>query len=168
MSSYCFLVKDGDVTFCSSDDILFRVHKVNLEVVSTGFPPASLSLDETDVVKIEENAATLRLFFHFIYPGRPLPDLMSTSFELIHSVVTAADKWGMYHAMEICFLYLRKFVSTHPVDILRVAGRNDCGHLIAATAPYLVHLPITTIAAFGLSRSMCIRWVIQLFCTYDQ
>jgi len=82
LSFYLLAVQDGDVTIRSSDGVLFRVHKVNLDIASEAFPPA-INVRADDVVDFAEDAGTLEILLYFVYPSRPIPDLGSLPFETL-------------------------------------------------------------------------------------
>jgi hypothetical protein len=100
---------DADVTFKSSDGVLFHIHRKNLEVCAEGFPPAEVPMGEGEVVELLENSVTLELLFQFMYPQRH-PALDTTPFEILHPLAEAAEKYQVFPAMNICHIRLR-FVS---------------------------------------------------------
>ncbi|KAF8990725.1 hypothetical protein BDQ17DRAFT_1178030, partial [Cyathus striatus] len=51
---------DADVTFKSSDGVLFALHKKNLATHTGGFPPADISAD-SKAIELEEDFDTLTL-----------------------------------------------------------------------------------------------------------
>jgi hypothetical protein len=97
---------DADVTFKSSDGVLFHVHRKNLEVCTEGFPPAEISVTAGEVSDLLETAETLDLLFQFMYPKRH-PALDTTPFEILHPLAEAAEKYQVFPAMNICHIRLR-------------------------------------------------------------
>ncbi|THU77236.1 hypothetical protein K435DRAFT_878109 [Dendrothele bispora CBS 962.96] len=114
----------GDVIFSSSDDVLFHVHKKNLEFCSGGFPPAGTPSDTDEAVPLTEKASTLELLFAFVYPQRH-PGLNDMSFDALLDLAEAAEKYEVYFAMSLCTLKMKEYVSTHAPKIFGFAAEHD-------------------------------------------
>lgn len=97
---------DGDVTFQSSDGVLFRVHRKNLEVCADGFPPSGFALADGEIIPLSETSVTLDLLFQFMYPRRH-PALDTTPFHVLEPLAEAAEKYQVFPAMNICHIRLR-------------------------------------------------------------
>ena len=95
---------DAEVTYKSSDGVLFRIHKINLETCTEGLSPPEGSTFE-EIVELTEDAPILELLFQFIYPT-PGPDLASIDFNVFESLAEAAEKYQVYTAMSICKIYM--------------------------------------------------------------
>jgi len=153
----------GDLVIRSSDGVLFRPHKENLEFVSdVAFPFTSTTLHKADkAIDMQEDSKTLETLLHFAYPKLQLPDFAALSFTELIQVERAADKYQMYHGMEICQLYLaRNHAFTHPYEVLELAAKRDSNVLVAAVAPFLIHLSIEEVASLGVSSRLCLKWGI--------
>jgi hypothetical protein len=85
-------VPDADITFRSSDGVIFRVHSKNLETHSDGFPPSTLCKSSSELVDLSEPAETLNLLFQYMYPQRQ-PDLNNIAFPLLADLSEAAEKY---------------------------------------------------------------------------
>jgi hypothetical protein len=95
---------DAEITFKSVDNVLFRIHKDNLQACTEGFsPPEGSTFSE--VVGLSEPASILTLLFQFIYPV-PVPDLESTEASVLSALAEAAEKYQVYPAMGICRIYM--------------------------------------------------------------
>ncbi|KAJ3897721.1 hypothetical protein F5879DRAFT_813604 [Lentinula edodes] len=152
------LVTSGDITFRSSDGVLFRIDKWRLALVSNAFPSVtSCSLNE--VVELSENSDTLQILFIFAYPNWPIPDIGALSFCALVDLLNAADKYAFTAATEISLSHLQKYAQAHSSEIIILAGRHNYSTLLAAVAPYLVDLKGETIAAMGFSADICTKWV---------
>jgi hypothetical protein len=92
---------DADVTFESCDQIIFKVHRKNLETHSEGFAPPDGTSSPNEVVLLAERADVLELLFQYIYPLRQ-PNLKTIEFEVLSRLSEAAEKYQVYSAMEIC------------------------------------------------------------------
>ncbi|KAF7372852.1 hypothetical protein MSAN_00491200 [Mycena sanguinolenta] len=100
-----FNFADADVTLKSSDGVLFRIHRKNLEVCTEGFPPSEIS-SEGEVVELTETSVTLEIPFQFMYPQRH-PALDTTSSEVLEPLAEAAEKYQVFPAMNICHIRMR-------------------------------------------------------------
>ena len=96
---------DSDITFVSSDNTLFHIHRKNLEAHAVGFPPAEIDTCG-EMVRLTEDSVTLELLFAFMYPRRH-PDLECTPFELLAPLAEAAEKYEVFSAMNICKIRMR-------------------------------------------------------------
>ena len=117
MSVVC--AADSDITLQSSDGILFKVHRKNLEVHSEGFAGADaiatgMSLGD-EVVPLSESSAVLDLLLRHMYRG-PQPDLRKIDFKLLAALAEAAEKYQVFGASNICQMHMR-YVQYHPTVI---------------------------------------------------
>ncbi|KAF8975842.1 hypothetical protein BDQ17DRAFT_1194249, partial [Cyathus striatus] len=92
---------DADVTFKSSDGVLFSLHKKNLATHSGGFPPADTSVGE-ERIGLPEDSETLELLFQFVYPDNEVPDLSDISLTLLMKLASAAEKYAVRSAIPLC------------------------------------------------------------------
>ncbi|KAF7372923.1 hypothetical protein MSAN_00498900 [Mycena sanguinolenta] len=127
---------DADVTFKSSDGVLFRVHRKNLEVCTEGFPPSEVS-SEGEVVELTEASVTLEILFQFMYPHRH-PALDTTPFEVLEPLAEAAEKYQVFPAMNICHIRMRDMVNEHPVEVAVYATKHDYPYLVSEVAPMMI------------------------------
>lgn len=97
--------KDADVTFVSSDNVLFKIHRKHLESNAVAFPPAEFDTCE-EVVQLTEASETLELLFQFVYPRRH-PNLETTPFEILSPLAEAAEKYEAFAAMNICNIRMK-------------------------------------------------------------
>ncbi|KAJ7759376.1 hypothetical protein DFH07DRAFT_957985 [Mycena maculata] len=130
---------DSDVTFKSSDGVLFHVHRKNLEVCTGGFPPAEISTKD-EIVDLTETSATLELLFQFMYPRRH-PSLDTTPFEVLEPLAEAAEKYQVFPAMNICHIRMRDMVNDHPVAVAVYAAKHDYPYLVSEVAPMMLSMP---------------------------
>ena len=96
---------DSDVTFQSSDGVLFLIHRKNLEAITGAFPGPEFSTGG-EIVPLTEPAKVLEIMFQFIYPRRH-PTLEKLNFELILAVAEAVEKYEIFSAMKTCEVQLR-------------------------------------------------------------
>ena len=96
---------DSDVTFQSSDGVLFLIRRKNLEAITGAFPGPEFSTGG-EIVPLTEPAKVLEIMFQFIYPRRH-PTLEKLNFELILAVAEAVEKYEIFSAMKTCEVQLR-------------------------------------------------------------
>ncbi|KAF5380014.1 hypothetical protein D9615_006294 [Tricholomella constricta] len=106
-----FRAGDADVTFVSSDNILFYIHRKNLETHAAAFPSAEFDT-RGEIVPLTEDASTLELLFQFVYPRRH-PDLEATPFEALAPLAEAAEKYEVFSAMNIYVTFIVAFYINH-------------------------------------------------------
>jgi hypothetical protein len=96
---------DSDITLQSSDGVLFKVHKKNLEMHSEGFAGADAiakqSASDNEVVPLTESSAVLELLLQYMY-RQPQPDLKNVDFETLAGVAEAAEKYQVFTAISWC------------------------------------------------------------------
>ena len=61
---------DADITFQSADDILYHIHRKNLECSSAAFPAAGFESEKEEVVAMPDHSEVLDLLFTFMHPER--------------------------------------------------------------------------------------------------
>lgn len=89
--------------FKSCDEVLFKVHRKNLETHSEGFrPPEGTSASSYDEsIPLVETSHVLELLFQYMYLQRP-PDIKTIDFTILSGLAEAVEKYQVYSAMEIC------------------------------------------------------------------
>ncbi|KAJ3834511.1 hypothetical protein F5878DRAFT_645070 [Lentinula raphanica] len=151
------LFTTGDVSFRSSDGVLFRVDQWRLEFVSDVFPPIRCLPNE--VVPLNEDSQTLGILFTFLYPARPIPDIGALSFNDLVKLLNATDKYAFNSAIEISLFHFQKYAQAYPLRVLLLAGTHNHGTLLAAVAPYLVNLKPEVVEVVGFSTKLCTKWI---------
>jgi len=124
-----FCAPDADITISSSDGVLFKVHRRNLETHSEVFAAAAdVTRPENgdEPVELSETADVLEILFQFIYP-QPQPDLRTMDFKTFSALAEAAEKYMLYSALTLCRLTMDDSISTHPLEVLVYAQRH--GHI---------------------------------------
>ncbi|KAG6872284.1 hypothetical protein C0995_011227 [Termitomyces sp. Mi166 len=111
-TSVNFHALDADVLFKSSDGVIFRIHRKNLEVHATGFPLSGLN-PNGEILSLTEDALTLENLFSYIYPQR-YPDINVMSFEDLSKLAEAAEKYKCFSVMHICKLRIIPLVTDPP------------------------------------------------------
>ncbi|KAF5380012.1 hypothetical protein D9615_006298 [Tricholomella constricta] len=131
-----FNATDADVTFRSSDGVLFSIHLMNLKANTDGFiPPANATFDE--IVELTESSATLDMLFKFIYPARH-PDLESIEFTVLDRLAEAAEKYQVYAAMNICKIRMKGTLPSHASQVMLYAMKHGYPDIMDLAAPILI------------------------------
>ncbi|GLB39476.1 hypothetical protein LshimejAT787_0606380 [Lyophyllum shimeji] len=138
-----FCAGDADVTFVSSDNVVFRAHRKNLDVAAAAFPPSEFDTHGEEV-PLTEDSATLELLFQYIYPQRH-PDLESTPFDTLAPLAEAAEKYEVFAAMNICKIRMKNFLPNHAIDIFNYASKHGYADILALAAPFLLDIPLEEI-----------------------
>ncbi|KAF9458580.1 hypothetical protein BDZ94DRAFT_1226088 [Collybia nuda] len=159
VTSERFCQQDSDVIFRSCDDVLFHIHRKNLETNTGGFPPEEFDTKK-EIVLLTETASTLELLFQFIYPQRH-PDLETTPFEVLDPLAEAAEKYEVYSAINICKIRMRSFVKEQSLAVMLFAAKHGYYDIVSETASLLLHVPIEEIL-LRLPPQLVIPWVLYV------
>ncbi|KAF7372841.1 hypothetical protein MSAN_00490100 [Mycena sanguinolenta] len=151
-----FNFADADVTFKSSDGVLFRVHRKNLEVCTEAFPPSEIS-SEGEVVELTETSVTLEILFQFMYPKRH-PTLDITPFKVLRPLSEAAEKYQVFPAMNICHIRMRNMVDRHPVEVAVYATKHNYPYLVSEVAPMMIAMDSVKVIEM-LPQNLILPWV---------
>ncbi|KAF9653778.1 hypothetical protein BDM02DRAFT_3107773 [Thelephora ganbajun] len=139
---------DGDVVLKSSDEVLFRVHKVILSLASpffrdmfslpqTGTPPDSAG--NGPIIPFTEPSETIDTLLRAVYPDED-PDL-----KLVHEiegVVEAAIKYDMPKCISIMRKKLILCASKEPIRVFMIACKNRLADVASAAAHLSLRRPI--------------------------
>jgi hypothetical protein len=97
----------------SHDNVLFKVHRRNLEMLSAGFAAPAI-VSDGEVVPLVESAAVLELLFQYVYPQRH-PKLNFIEFEVLNGLAEAVEKYQVYPALEHCNIFMKFVDSCHRI-----------------------------------------------------
>ncbi|KAJ7114177.1 hypothetical protein C8R43DRAFT_961418 [Mycena crocata] len=154
--SKLFNSPDADVIFRSSDNVLFGIHRPNLETNTEGFPPPEISTSD-EIVSLSESSATLELLFQFIYPRRH-PALDEIPFSDLASLAEAAEKYQVFSAMNICRIRMRDVLPLHAAEVLVYAAKHDYPFLVYEAAGFTFDVPRAEVVAM-LPAHLVLPWV---------
>ncbi|KAF9471884.1 hypothetical protein BDN70DRAFT_887600 [Pholiota conissans] len=130
----------ADVTFLSSDHVLFRMHGSHLNVNSLGFARVSEhTVMEPEPVRLEESSEVLELLFQFIEPPPESRDFRQPAVDtllppLFFKLAEAAEKYVVYAATNVCTTYMRQCIEIHPLEILNYCARHNYQNLADVAA----------------------------------
>jgi len=148
-----FCAPDSDITLQSSDGVLYKVHRKNLELHSEGFASAdaisaaSDNADDTEIVHLSESSAVLDLLLQYMHRQRQ-PDLTDVEFPILADLAEAAEKYEVYSAMTICNVHMRFAITSHPVEVLGYAFKHDYRKLMDEVAPLTIDKPVHELTAY--------------------
>ncbi|KAJ6497276.1 hypothetical protein C8R45DRAFT_124078 [Mycena sanguinolenta] len=127
-----FCASDADLTVCSSDGVLFKVHRQTLEThsgVFAGAADATRPENGDEVVDLTEPASVLDVLFQFMYTTAHQPDLRTVDFSTLSDLTEAAEKYMVYSVLKFCRLQMEASIFTHPLEVFVYALRHDHVHL---------------------------------------
>ncbi|THU87315.1 hypothetical protein K435DRAFT_722774 [Dendrothele bispora CBS 962.96] len=121
------------MTLQSSDRVLFKVHRRNLEMYSQLYDNTSSPTQSSEIVHLSESSAVLDLMFQYMYL-QPQPDLRKVDFDVVKDLAEAVEKYCVYSAMGALNVQMREHVPSQPVDVLLYAIRHNYPELINESA----------------------------------
>jgi hypothetical protein len=88
-----------DITFRSSDGVLFHLHRRNLETHTGAFPGPEFSVGPGETVDLTEPSEILEIVFGLMYPQKQ-PDIEEMPFMVVIQVAEAIEKYQVFSAMK--------------------------------------------------------------------
>ncbi|KAJ7434625.1 hypothetical protein B0H11DRAFT_2117127 [Mycena galericulata] len=159
-----FCAPDADITVSSSDNVLFKLHRKNLEVHSDIFANAADATrpengNDSEVVHLSENCDVLDLLFQYMY-RQPQPDLQKVEFDVCLRLAEAAEKYIVHSAIPAVKLRLglQDFIGGHPLEVLDYAGRHNHNDLAQNAARISMGRSVTE-AVLTLAPDNLLKWV---------
>ncbi|CAK5281953.1 unnamed protein product [Mycena citricolor] len=158
-----FCAPDHDVIIQSSDDVLFKLHRKNLEVHSLVFSDAaavtgSVIENKDEIVELSEDSATLDVLFRYMY-NQPQPDLSAVDFLVVTRLAVAAEKYTVNAAIPAILIHMARSLEDHPLHVLDYAFRNDNAKLANAAAELTVGLSVCDAHSL-LSQDAFAAWIL--------
>ncbi|KAJ6535803.1 hypothetical protein DFH09DRAFT_931673 [Mycena vulgaris] len=153
---------DADITISSSDGVLFKLYRKNLEVHSDIFADAAHSTRPTvggddEVVQLSEGSAVLDLLFQFM-SRQPQPVLKDVEFTTFAGLAEAAEKYVVYSALPAVMIKMKESVATHPLQVLEHAARHSHKELANEAAHLSIARPSAEAVSILTPANMA-RWV---------
>ena len=98
---------DAEITFKSSDGVLFKIHRKYLEATSAGLTAPPFVETDRELVLLQEPSEVLEILFRFIHPPTESqqyrqPGMMDVKPDVLFAVAEAAEKYLVFGAMNIC------------------------------------------------------------------
>ncbi|KAF9480739.1 hypothetical protein BDN70DRAFT_978006 [Pholiota conissans] len=158
----------ADVTFVSADGITFKLHSKYFGAVSAGFSAPETTLVDLPVTSTEP-ATVLEFLFQFIHPPCGCeqfhqPSVMKTPILLFFDLATAAEKYVVYAAMNVCLtrMYYELYAS-HPVKVLNHAANHGYVELADKAAIKTMSLlnPLRDTLGGLTDPKVAVKWVCR-------
>ncbi|KIK50116.1 hypothetical protein GYMLUDRAFT_65412 [Collybiopsis luxurians FD-317 M1] len=149
-----FNAQDAEVTVVSSDNVLFRLHKTNIQVTAGALLRFPSQNAEDDYISATEPAEVLEILFEFLYPDYET-DLERLEFNALLKVAEAAEKYGIYYAMSHCSFCLRKHTLFHSPELIQFAIKYRKEKMLVDLTPALLDMELEEVinllppSAFG-------------------
>ncbi|KAJ3892266.1 hypothetical protein GG344DRAFT_76116 [Lentinula edodes] len=126
----------------SFDNVMFVVDKEDLEVATSGFPPATTPSNVGEVSPLPERSNVLNILFQYVGTQSHQPVLDQIEFALILKVAEAAEKYEVHKAIVAVQFQLRKFLKSNPRQLLHFALTYWNPGLVEEVAPFMVDTPL--------------------------
>jgi len=114
----------ADITFRSSDDVLFKIHSKYLEATSARlFTFAERKTSEfDDQAPLDETSEILEILFQFVHPpgegsNHQQPSIMDIKPEIFFAVAGASEKYVVFGAMSIFMLHMQYVFDSRDVSL---------------------------------------------------
>ncbi|KAF9474358.1 hypothetical protein BDN70DRAFT_321138 [Pholiota conissans] len=119
--SKLFCAPDADISFVSSDNILYKLHSVHLKTSSDVLGASKYA--RSDATQLPERARILQTLFQFIEPPpeerkHRQPSVLGMEEVMFFSLAEAAEKYVIYGAMNTCLTRMPTLISSHPFQVL--------------------------------------------------
>ncbi|TDL26548.1 hypothetical protein BD410DRAFT_700864, partial [Rickenella mellea] len=150
-----FSSPDAEIVFLSSDGVLFRVHRLVLQLGS-GFFQAMLDMprdaDEAQSnapILVHDDSNVFAALLDIIYPHRQTPALDSLDFAL--QILQTAENYEMHKVTEIVKYIIQSrqvYFLQQPIDLYNIANRYGWEDVakVASTATLKINLHDTTVS----------------------
>jgi hypothetical protein len=151
---------NADITLLSSDNVLFRFHKKQLETHSGVFAASAASVKDDPFV-LTEPSVVVDLFLRLMSLQDP-PDLDFLEFQTLALLAEAVEKYDVFHSKTICRMFMqyvhyhfcesrtpkdyRNHIPQHSVEVLEYAVKHGYAELADKAAPNAIGCKATDIA----------------------
>ncbi|KAJ4484450.1 hypothetical protein C8R41DRAFT_449943 [Lentinula lateritia] len=153
----------ADMTLQSSDNVIFKVHRLNLEMHSQVFADAggsTVGTVENEIVSLSETSEVLELMLQYVYL-QPQPDLQKVEWELMKDLAEAVEKYEIYSAIGVCSQRMRERLYEHPIDVLLFSVRHKYTGMMNESAEATLDIPPYTMLSC-VPPNVFAAWVCQL------
>jgi hypothetical protein len=108
--------EDADVILQSSDNVLFKIRRQQLEANSEAFSGAEAFSTQDEIVNLTEPAAILDLLLQYMHIQKP-PELTDLEFDSLLDLTEAAHKYGVPFATYACMEQVQCVTSKFEIHI---------------------------------------------------
>ncbi|KAJ3850682.1 hypothetical protein EV368DRAFT_84283 [Lentinula lateritia] len=130
------------VVLQSLDKVKFIVDKEELELDTSGFPPATTPSYIGDVSPLPERSDVLSILFQYVGSQSHQPVLDHIEFTLILKVAEAAEKYEVHKAIAAIQFELRRFLKSNSRELLHFALTYWNPQLVEEVAPFMINTPL--------------------------
>ncbi|KAF9002650.1 hypothetical protein BDZ89DRAFT_1169708 [Hymenopellis radicata] len=156
-----FAAEDADILILSSDNVLFRLHSVNIRTHTTVFPIGDNLTPSSEPATFSEESSILEILFAHLYPSPPLPDLEELEVEIVQAVGCAAHKYGIASAMLIADLKMIAWAEEYPAEVASYALLHfGAGPRLDRAMIYSISIPLET-AITLFTPKVFIAWLFH-------
>ncbi|KAF9477402.1 hypothetical protein BDN70DRAFT_896556 [Pholiota conissans] len=158
---------DADVTFVSSDNVIFKIHSLHLNPsTSIGLarsPQDTISSSED--IDMEESSDVLEIIFQFIEPPPPSrnykhPSIQALNPDLFFRVAETAENFVIYGATRICYDRMWQLASKYPSEVLNHSTLHGYTGLADKAAEYLLTHPIEGVIPKLTAPGLLMRYLL--------
>ncbi|KAF8173087.1 hypothetical protein BJ912DRAFT_829683, partial [Pholiota molesta] len=137
----------ADITFLSSDHVLFKIHGTHVNSSSTGIAVAENMMIGADAAQLSEPSRTLEVLFQFIEPPSEArnyrqPSVLDMEFSLFFDVAEAVEKYVVYGAMNTFATRMQQLLPHHPLEILNHCAKHGYTSLADQAAEHALSEPL--------------------------
>ncbi|KIM42589.1 hypothetical protein M413DRAFT_26623 [Hebeloma cylindrosporum] len=153
-TSPLFCDPDADITFASSDGVLFKIYRKYIEATSAGLAAPPIVETDQQHVSLQEPSEVLEILFRFVHPPTEIEHYRQPNMrfggqpELLFAVAEAAEKYIVFGAMN------------RPLEILNHSHKHGYEELADRVAPHTIGLPLAEVAAKLTCPGLLPRWLV--------
>ncbi|KAJ3927980.1 MAG: hypothetical protein NXY57DRAFT_1041993 [Lentinula lateritia] len=133
------------VVLRSFDNVKFLIDKEELEVDTSGFPPATTPSYIGEVSSLPECSHILKILFQYVGTQSSQPVLDQIEFARMLEVAEAAEKYEVHKAIAAVQFELRKFFKSNSRELLYFALTYWNPQLVEEVAPFMINTPLQDI-----------------------
>ncbi|KAG6827491.1 hypothetical protein H0H92_011567 [Tricholoma furcatifolium] len=146
---------DADVTFRSADGVIFKLHSSILKT-STENLDVRRGTRHTEPVVLDETSDALTTLFQFVYPSLH-PDLEGLDFPHLLSIATAAEKYRVYSAMNVCKIRIKDILPAHAKEIFYYGMNFKYHDIVDIAVPLVIHISLKDLSS-GIPLAYLVPW----------
>ncbi|TRM57750.1 hypothetical protein BD626DRAFT_513940 [Schizophyllum amplum] len=145
------------IPFVSRYNTTFHIERAKLERAADFVPPSTVTSSPTEPVTLSENDDTLELLFRFVYCEVHV-DLDAIPFRSVAELAEAAEKYMVYSAMTVSYLYMKSHANENALEVFEFAAKHNHRDLLNIAAPYTIGSDLRFLEP-KVSPSFVLPWV---------
>ncbi|KAF9474359.1 hypothetical protein BDN70DRAFT_321165 [Pholiota conissans] len=166
-TSKLFCAPDADVSFLSSDNVLFKLHSMHFRTNSEIFLAPEDAFVVTEAAQLSERAEILELLFQFVEPppesrNYRYPSVMTLKVEIFFALAEAAEKYIVYGAMSTCITQMPNMIFFNSFKVLNHTVKHGYWEIAenAARRCLEVESPLEEATSTLTSPGVLQKWVV--------